>query len=231
MPIRNRCLIVNGKPGGSHINMVYVLCACLLGRFFAKFGIAIRGFSSETKDSNLHKLCVFGAISCKKHPNLSNWVLFFRKWYTDGREIGQTIGIATLYQTIGIEKAPPPPPLKTNNSQMYAGHMMPMPRLSMGVTVGLYIAYLGIHESDERLLYLALLTWRPLLRKRGTRNFLSYPSEVLEYHLSGAVHWINSMILHYNRMLLFYIRNWFALFREALNRIKNRSSATNFSVV
>ena len=32
-------------------------------------------------------------------------------------------------------------------------------------------------------------------------------------------------------MLLFYIRNWFALFREALNRIKNQSSATNLSVV
>ena len=32
-------------------------------------------------------------------------------------------------------------------------------------------------------------------------------------------------------MLLFYIRNWFALFCEALNRIKNQSSATNLSVV
>ena len=32
-------------------------------------------------------------------------------------------------------------------------------------------------------------------------------------------------------MLLFYILNWFALFREALNRIKNQSSATNLSVV
>ena len=32
-------------------------------------------------------------------------------------------------------------------------------------------------------------------------------------------------------MLLFYKRNWFALFREALNRIKNQSSATNLSVV
>ena len=32
-------------------------------------------------------------------------------------------------------------------------------------------------------------------------------------------------------MLLFYTRNWFALFREALNRIKDYSSATDLSMV
>ena len=51
------------------------------------------GFSLETKEPKLHKLGVFGANYCKKHPIWSNWVLFFRKWYTDGWEIRQNIGI------------------------------------------------------------------------------------------------------------------------------------------
>ena len=52
--------------------MVYVgpICACLLGHFFAKFDIAIGGFSSETKEPKLHKLGVFWANYCKKAPNL-----------------------------------------------------------------------------------------------------------------------------------------------------------------
>ena len=45
------------------------------------------------KEPKLHKLGVFGANHCKKHPILSNWVLFFRKWYTAGWEIRQKIGI------------------------------------------------------------------------------------------------------------------------------------------
>ena len=44
------------------------ICACPLGRFFAKFGIAIGEFSSETKEPKLHKLGVFWAYYCKKHP-------------------------------------------------------------------------------------------------------------------------------------------------------------------
>ena len=44
------------------------LCACLLGRFFAKFGIAIGGFSSQTKEPKLHKFGVFCANYFKKHP-------------------------------------------------------------------------------------------------------------------------------------------------------------------
>ena len=38
------------------------------GTFFAKFGIAIKGFSSETKESKLHKLGIFRANYGKKHP-------------------------------------------------------------------------------------------------------------------------------------------------------------------
>ena len=45
----------------SHLHGIRIppICACLLGRFFAKFGIAIGGFSIETKEPKLHKLGVF----------------------------------------------------------------------------------------------------------------------------------------------------------------------------
>ena len=52
--------------GFSHWHDIRI-CACLLGRFFAKFDIAIGGFSSETKEPKLHKLGVFLEY-CKKHP-------------------------------------------------------------------------------------------------------------------------------------------------------------------
>ena len=47
--------------GGSQIDMVYVY-RCLLGCFFAKFGIAIR-----MKEPKVHKLDVFWANCYKKH--------------------------------------------------------------------------------------------------------------------------------------------------------------------
>ena len=39
--------------------------------FIAKFGVAISGFSSETKDPKLHKLDVFEEISIKSHNTVS----------------------------------------------------------------------------------------------------------------------------------------------------------------
>ena len=82
-------------PGGGVLTLTWYTykCACLLGHFFAKFGIAIGGFSSETKEPKLHKLGVFWANYCKKHPIWSKLGAFFRKWYTDGWEIWQKIGI------------------------------------------------------------------------------------------------------------------------------------------
>ena len=44
---------------GGYIDKVYIIYACLLGCFFEKFGTAIDGFSSETKE-----------------PNYINWVYF-----------------------------------------------------------------------------------------------------------------------------------------------------------
>ena len=65
--------------GGSHIDMVYVYVPAFWGTFFAKFGIAIRGFSSETKEPKLHKLGVFWANYCKKHPIWSKLGAFLSK--------------------------------------------------------------------------------------------------------------------------------------------------------
>ena len=49
--------------GGSHFDMLYVLCDCLLGRFFAKYGIAIGGFHQRRRSSNYINLVYFGQIN------------------------------------------------------------------------------------------------------------------------------------------------------------------------
>ena len=87
-----KSIILLSLGGFSHWHGIRI-SACLLGHFFAKFGIAIGGFSSETKEPKLHKLGVFGQIIVKSTQFDPNWVLFFRKWYTDGWEIWQKIGI------------------------------------------------------------------------------------------------------------------------------------------
>ena len=72
------------------------ICSCLLGRFFAKFAIAIGGFSSETKEPKLKNWGFFEQIIVKSIQFGQNWVLFYRKRYTDGWVIGQNIGIAKV---------------------------------------------------------------------------------------------------------------------------------------
>ena len=80
-------------PGGfSHWHGIRI-CACLLGHFFAKFGIAIGGFHQRRRSPNYINWVYFGQIIVKSTQFDPNWVLFFRKWYTDGWEIWQKIGI------------------------------------------------------------------------------------------------------------------------------------------
>ena len=67
--------------------MVHIMCLPL-GALFHEIWYSDRWFSSETR-----KLDVFWANYCKKHPIWSKLGAFFRKWYTDGREIRQKIGI------------------------------------------------------------------------------------------------------------------------------------------
>ena len=67
---------------------------CLpFGAPFREIWYSDRGFSSETKKPNYINWVYFGQIIVKSTQFDPNWVLFFRKWYTDGWEIWQKIGI------------------------------------------------------------------------------------------------------------------------------------------
>ena len=67
------------------------MCAYLLRCFFSKFGIAISGFSSETKEPKLHKLGVFEEIFVK---STQIWqMLFYQIWYTDWWVIQRKFGV------------------------------------------------------------------------------------------------------------------------------------------
>ena len=105
-----------GGGGFSHWHGIRI-CACLLGHFFAKFGIAIGGFSSETKEPKLHKLGVFWANYCKKHPIWSKLGAFLSKmvywwvgnlakiWYRDS----QIFEVRQAHPRTILVKEPPPP--------------------------------------------------------------------------------------------------------------------------
>ena len=105
-----------GAGGFSHWHGIRI-CACLLGHFFAKFGIAIGGFSSETKEPKLHKLGVFWANYCKKHPIWSKLGAFLSKmvywwvgnlaknWYRDS----QIFEVRQAHPRTILVKEPPPP--------------------------------------------------------------------------------------------------------------------------
>ena len=103
------------KPGGfSHWHGIRI-CACLLGHLFAKFGIAIGGFHQRRRSPNYINWVYFAQIIVKSTQFDPNWVLFFRKWYTDGWEIWQKIGIVRFSRSgrhIHVRfwwKNPPPP--------------------------------------------------------------------------------------------------------------------------
>ena len=67
---------------------------CLsFGVLFAKFGIAIGGFSSETKKPRFKNWVYFEQIIVKSTQFGQNWVLFYRKRYNDEWVIGRKIGI------------------------------------------------------------------------------------------------------------------------------------------
>ena len=70
---------IGGGGGVLTLTWYTYICVCPLGYSFVKFGIAIRGFSSETKEPKVHKLGVFGANYCKKHPILTKLGAFLLK--------------------------------------------------------------------------------------------------------------------------------------------------------
>ena len=72
---------------------MYILCACLLRCFFVKFGVAIGGFSSETKEPKFKNGVYLQQIIVNITQFGQDWVLFYQKWYTDGCVIGPKIHI------------------------------------------------------------------------------------------------------------------------------------------
>ena len=107
----------DNRPGGfSHWHGICI-CACLLGHFFAKFGIAIGGFSSETKEPKLHKLGVFWANYCKKHPIWSKLGAFLSKmvyWWVGNLaknwcRDSQIFEVRQAHPRTILVKEPPPP--------------------------------------------------------------------------------------------------------------------------
>ena len=71
--------------GFSHWHGIWcILCACLLGHFFTKFGIAIGGFSSEN-------WVYFGQIIVKSTQFGQNWVLSFENGILMGGKLGKKL--------------------------------------------------------------------------------------------------------------------------------------------
>ena len=81
------------SPGGSSHWHGIRICACLLRCLFAKFGIAMGGSSTETKEPKFKNWVYFEQIIVKSTQFEQNWVLFYWKWYTNGWVIGRKIGI------------------------------------------------------------------------------------------------------------------------------------------
>ena len=79
------------------LTLTWYMYMCLPFRtLFHEIWYSDREFSLETKEVKLHKLGYFGQISVKSTHFGQNWVLFFQKWYTDGWEIEQKIGIGKV---------------------------------------------------------------------------------------------------------------------------------------
>ena len=104
--------VSKARPGVSHWLGIRI-CACLLGCFFVKFGIAIGGFHQRRlKEPKLHKLGVFWVNYCKKkHPIWAklgaflskmvywwgtNWV---KNWYRESQifEVRQALHPRTIW--------------------------------------------------------------------------------------------------------------------------------------
>ena len=85
--------------------------------FFAKFGIAIGRFSSETKEPKFKNWVYFEQMIVQSTQFRQNWVLFYPIRYTDGWVIGRKIGIEKVKfsrfetSTYDFGESTPPPGL------------------------------------------------------------------------------------------------------------------------
>ena len=110
------------RGGFSHWHGIRI-CACLLGALFREIWYSDRGgFHHRRRSPNYINSVYFGQIIVKSTQFDPNWVLFFRKWYTDGWEIWQKIGIEiVIFSRSGRHihvrfwwKNPPPPGILTH---------------------------------------------------------------------------------------------------------------------
>ena len=118
----SQSLLIMASGGGGVLTLTWYTYMCLpFGALFRKIWYSDRGgggVSSETKEPKLHNWVYFGQIIVKSTQFDQNWVLFFQKWYTDGWEIWQKIGIEIVrFSRSGRHihvrfwwKNPPPPP-------------------------------------------------------------------------------------------------------------------------
>ena len=102
------------------LTLTWYTYMCLpFGALFRRIWYSDRGFSSETREPKLHKLGVFWANYCKKHPIWSKLGAFLSKmiywwvgnkaknWYRDSKifEVWQAHPCSIL-----VKISPPPPP-------------------------------------------------------------------------------------------------------------------------
>ena len=147
------------------------ICACLLGHLFAKFGIAIGGFHQRRRSPNYINWVYFGQIIVKSTQFDPNWVLFFRKWYTDGWEIWQKIGIEIVrFSRSGRHihvrfwwKNPPPP--RQSIMYFYMIHNRRRHQISQFSFVGIkyeclrWVIKIQSHKCTEKPEWIIWLIW------------------------------------------------------------------------
>ena len=84
----------SGGGGGEALTLTEYTYMCLpFGKLFREIWYSDRRFHQRWRSPNYTNWMYFGQIIVKSTQFDQNWVLFFRKWYTDGWEIGQKIGI------------------------------------------------------------------------------------------------------------------------------------------
>ena len=129
---------VSNSRGGGVLTLTSYTYMCLpFGAIFREIWYSDRGVSSETKEPKLHKLGVFWANCCKKHPIWSKlgdflskmvywWVGNLAKyWYRDS----QIFKVRQAHPRTILVKGPPPPGFKLHGGKKKDRNTCPCHRL------------------------------------------------------------------------------------------------------
>ena len=86
--------MISWTGGGGVLTLTWYTYMCLpFGALFCEIWYSDRGVFIRDEGAHYINWVYFGQIIVKSTQFDQNWVLFFRKWYTDGWEIWQKIGI------------------------------------------------------------------------------------------------------------------------------------------